>query len=173
MFRSVMSTAVALCAMTIPFSAPAAAQTKTAVVNFQQALLGTAEIKKAQNELAAKYKTRTDALERLQKELSDIQTEIAALGGKLPAKEAELQAQGTTKQRRAQRDQDDLQADVDRDRNEILQRVSTRMAEVVKKIAEEKGYDAVIDVPNVIFFKPSLEITNEVIAAYDKAYPLK
>ena len=40
-----------------------------------------------------------------------------------------------------------------------------------KKLAEEKGYDIVVDAPYAPYFKASLEITNDLIAAYDKAYP--
>jgi outer membrane protein len=45
--------------------------------------------------------------------------------------------------------------------------------EVVKKLAEEKGLDVVVDITNAFYFKPALEITTESIAAYDKAYPAK
>ena len=97
-----------------------------------------------------------------------------ANAGKLtPQAETDLQAQGQRKQREAQRIQEDLQADVDRERNDILSRSTQKMSEVVKKIAEEKGYDVVMDVSNTVFFKPALEITNDAIAAYDKAYPAK
>ena len=68
---------------------------------------------------------------------------------------------------------EDLQADVERDRNDILQRAGTRMTEVVKKLADEKGFDMVVDTTTVIFSKPAMEITNDAIAAYDKAYPAK
>jgi outer membrane protein len=44
---------------------------------------------------------------------------------------------------------------------------------VVKKLADEKGFDMVVDTTTVIFSKPALEITNDAIAAYDKAYPAK
>jgi outer membrane protein len=47
------------------------------------------------------------------------------------------------------------------------------MSEVVKKIAEEKGLDMVVDVTTTIFFKPAMEITADAIAAYNKAYPAK
>jgi outer membrane protein len=46
------------------------------------------------------------------------------------------------------------------------------MADIVKKIAEEKGYDIVVDISTAIYFKPAMEITNDAIAAYDKAYPV-
>jgi outer membrane protein len=47
------------------------------------------------------------------------------------------------------------------------------MGAVVKKIAEEKGLDLVVDVSTAVYFKPTMEITTDAIAAYDKAYPSK
>jgi outer membrane protein len=47
------------------------------------------------------------------------------------------------------------------------------MAEVVKKIAEEKGLDVVVDIGNTVYFKPALDITTDIVAAYDKAHPVK
>jgi len=148
------------------------AQTKVAVVNSQRAILETAEIKKAQVDLEAKFKPRQDQMARLTKELQDIQTQLQS--GKLNQNaEQELTVQGQRKQRELQRLQDDLQADVDRERNDILQRSGTRMQEVVKKLAEDKGLDVVVDTSNTIFYKPSLDITAEAVAAYDKAHPVK
>jgi outer membrane protein len=47
------------------------------------------------------------------------------------------------------------------------------MAEVVKKLSEDKGLDVVVDTTTTVFFKPALEITEEAIAAYNKTYPAK
>jgi outer membrane protein len=143
-----------------------------AVINSQKAILDTEDIKKAQADLTAKYKPRQDQLEKLQKDLQDIQNQLQ--GGKLnQLGEQELTAQGQKKQRDMQRLQQDLQEDADRDRNDILQRAGTRMQEVVKKLADEKGLDIVVDSANTLFFKPTLELTNDAVAAYNKAYPLK
>jgi outer membrane protein len=90
-----------------------------------------------------------------------------------PAQQADLTAEGQRKQREAQRISEDLQADVERERTEILQRASQRMAEVVKKLAEDKGLDVVVDTTTTVFFKPALEITEEAVAAYNKTYPAK
>ena len=148
------------------------AQTKMAVVNSQKAILDTAEIKKAQVDLEAKFKPRQDQMARLTKELQDIQTQLQS--GKLNQQgEQELTVLGQRKQRELQRLQDDLQADVDRERNDILQRSGTHMQEIVKKLADEKGLDVVIDTSNTIFYKSSLDLTAEAVAAYDKAYPVK
>lgn len=174
MFRSSILSALGVCAAALVFSSVAAAQTKVGVVNFQKAILDTAEIKKASLDLQNKYKPRQDALDKVQRELNDIQTQLQGSQGKLsPAGEADLQARGQRKQREAERLSQDLQDDVNRERNDVLQRAGTRMTEVIKKIAEEKGLDVVVDTQNTYFFKPALDISAEATAGYDKAYPLK
>jgi outer membrane protein len=155
-------------------SSTAAAQSKVGVVNFQKALLDTAELKKASVDLQNKFKPRQDALEKVQRELNDIQTQLQASQGKLSAAgEAELQARGQRKQTEATRLSQDLQDDVTAERNLILQRSGTRMTEIVKKLSEEKGYDVVVDTQNTYFFKTPLEFTADATAAYDKAFPVK
>jgi len=174
MFRSLIVPALAVCAAGFACTSIASAQAKVGVVNFQKAILDTAEIKKASIDLQNKYKPRQDALEKVQRELSDIQTQLQSSQGRLSAAgEAELQARGQRKQREAERISQDLQDDVNRERNDILTRAGTRMTELIKKIAEEKTLDLVVDTQNTYFFKPAMEITTDATAAYDKAYPLK
>jgi len=149
-------------------------QVKLAIINSQQAVVDTAEIKKAQAELEAKFKPRQAEVEKLQKEIAGLQNQLQTGQGRItPQQEQNLTAQGQRRQRELQRATEDLQADVDRERNEILQRVGARMQELVKKMAEERGLDVVVDVSNTVYFKPALELTKEATAAYDKAYPLK
>lgn len=148
------------------------AQIKLAVINTQKALLDTDEIKKAQLELEAKFKPRQDQMLKVQKELEDIQAQLQS--GKLnELGTQEITAEGQRKQRDLQRMQQDLQEDVQAQRTEILQRAGTRMQEVVKKLADEKGLDIVVDSGNTVFFKASFEITTEATAAYNKTYPAK
>lgn len=150
------------------------AQVKMGVINSQRALVDTAEIKKAQADLEAKFKPRQDALEKVQREIAGLQQQLQTMQGKLtPQAEQDMVAQGQRKQREAQRLQQDLQEDVNREREEILQRAGTRMQEVVSKLAEAKGLDLVVDESNTIFRKAALDITKEATAAYDKAYPAK
>ncbi|MBI3282376.1 MAG: OmpH family outer membrane protein [Acidobacteria bacterium] len=148
-------------------------QSKVGIINVQSAILETAEIKKAQTDLEGRYKPRQQQMEKLQKDLADIQNQLQTGQGKLtPQAEQELQLNGQRKQRDLQRLSEDLQADVERDRNEILSRAGSRMHGVVGKLAEEKGLDIVIDVSNAIYFKPALDLTKEAVAAYDKTHPL-
>ena len=149
------------------------AQSKVGIINLQKAVLDTAEIKKAQLELEAKFKPKTDAIDRLQKELADIQNKLQTMAGKLtPQAEQEMQITGTSKQRELTRLNEDVQGDVDRERNEILGRAATRMQDVVKKMAEASGLDMVVDVSNTVYYKTALEITKDSTTAYDKAYPV-
>lgn len=145
-------------------------QVKVGIIDLNKAVLNTAEIKKAQAELEAKFRPRQQSMQRLEQELQKIQADLQS--GKLNAQaEADYQVQGTRKQRELQRLGEDLQADVDRERTDILQRSGQRMNEVVKKLAEEKGLDVVIDVSNTVYFKAALDITADATGAYDKAYP--
>jgi outer membrane protein len=149
----------------------ASAQVKIAVINTQKALLETEDIKKAQMDLEAKFKPRQDEMVKLQKELQDIQVQLNS--GKLnELGTQELNTEGQRKQRELQRLQQDLQEDVERERTDIIQRAGTRMQEVVKKLADEKGLDIVVDSANTVFFKASFEITADATAAYNKAYPV-
>jgi outer membrane protein len=149
----------------------ASAQVKIAVINTQKALLETAEIKKAQADLEAKFKPRQDEMVKLQKELQDIQAQLNS--GKLnELGTQEMQTEGNRKQRELQRLQQDLQEDVERERSDIIQRAGTRMQEVVKKLADEKGFDIVVDSAATVFFKAAFDVTADATAAYNKAYPV-
>src|SRR3954452_7205849 len=161
-----------VCTALFVFGHIAAAQAKVAVINLQKAVMESAEIKAASAAMEARYKPRVTQIEQLDKEIAQISQNLQTNAGKLtPQAESDLNAQGTKKQRDVQRLRDDLQADVDRDRNEILQRSAGKMTDVLKKLAEEKGYDVVVDAPYAPYFKATLDITTDLIAAYDKAYP--
>lgn len=147
------------------------AQAKVAIINLQKAVLDTDEIIKAQKELETKFKPRQDQIETIQKDLQTIQAQLSA---KItPMQEQDLTVRGQRKQRELQRLTEDLQADVDRERNDILQRSGDRMQAVVKKLSETNGYDVVIDVSNAVYFKPALDITKAASDEYNKAHPAK
>jgi outer membrane protein len=124
--------------------------------------------------MQATFKPRQDKIDQLNKEIAALAQQLQSANGKLsPAAEQDLQSQGQRKQRDLQRLQDDLQADATAYRNDILSKSSAKMTDVVKKLAEEKGLDLVVDTSTTLYFKPALDLTNDAIAAYDKAYPAK
>jgi outer membrane protein len=168
-----MRSIVCALAMSV-LSIPGAAQGKVAVVDFNRAVLGTAEIKKAQAELEAKFRPRQEAIAKLEAELQQIQGQLQTMAGKLtPQAENDLRLQGQRKQRELERLTEDLQGDVEAERNTILQRTGRQLREVVTKLATTRDLDVVIDSSNTLFVREALDLTNEVIAAYDQAYPAK
>lgn len=172
MFRTLALRASLFCLALAPFAATAAAQTKIAVVNVQKAMADTDEIKKASAAVEAKYKKPQDELAKLQADLQSIEAQIAS--GKLNQNAvADLQAQGQKKQRDAQRISDDLQADFDRDRQEILGKASQKMQDVISKMAVEKTLDVILDSSQTLFFKPTLDLTADATTAYNKANPAR
>jgi outer membrane protein len=172
MFRFLAIRAGLLCLVLAPLATVASAQLKVAVVNVQKAMLDSEELKKTSAQIEAKYKPRQDELQKMQADLQSIQQQLAS--NKLtPQAQADLQLQGQRKQRDAQRISDDLQQEFDRDRQDILGKSAQKMQDIVKKLAEEKGFDLVVDVSQTLYFKPAMDVTADALAAYNKAYPAK
>ena len=170
--RSATLLAVVAAASVISSPAQTTQPTKVGIINAQKAVADTGELKKAQSALEVKFRPRQQAIEGLQNQLQSIQQQLNT--GKIdPNKEAQLRADGTQKQKELQRLGEDLQADVNAERQDVLGRSGRQMTEVVRKLAEARGLDVVIDIGNTIYFKPALDITAEATAAYDKAYPPK
>ncbi len=160
------------CSALLLIAQSVSAQTKVAVVNLQQAVFESAEIKKADAEMQARYRPRQQEIEKLNTDLAGIQQKLQTGQGKLSEQAAaDLQAQGQKLQRDLQRKNEDLQADTERDRNEILSKSSQKMQEVIRKIAQEKAFDLVVDTATTLYFKDSMDITKDAITAYDAAYP--
>ncbi len=143
---------------------------KIAIINAQKAVGETQEIKKAQIALEAKYRPRQQEIETLQRDLQGLQQQLNT-PNLPPQREAQLRQDATEKQKRLQREGEDLQSDVNAERQDILGKAGRQMTQVIQKIAEQRGLDVVIDVTNTLYFKPALDITAEATAAYDKAYP--
>ncbi len=146
------------------------APAKVAIINAQKAVADTLDIKKAQAGLEAKFRPRQQVVQTLQTQLQTIQQQLAA-PNLPPDREAQLRADGTLKQKELQRLGEDLQTDVNNERQDVLGRAGRQMTDIVKKIAEQRGLDVVIDFTNTLYYRPALDITAEATAAYDKAYP--
>src|SRR5580692_4098413 len=172
MFRFPAIRPAMLCLAIALFSTVASAQLKIGVINVQKAMGETDELKKAQADLAKKYQPRQDEMDKIQKDLESIDAQLNS--GKLNAAATqELQTQGTRKQRDFQRLQDDMQADVDKDRQDILGRMSQKMQDVINKLAEDKGLDMIVEASQTLYSKPVLDLTADATTAYNKANPAK
>jgi outer membrane protein len=165
---------VATCVMGLVSTAPAMAQTKIGVIDFQRAVVETAEFKKAFAELEAKYQPKQDQLQKAQQAMQDIQAQLRATQGQLSqAGTAELNAKGQRTQVTIDRLTEDLQEGFDGDRDAALRVVSTRFTEMLKKFAADKGLDVIADKQAVPYFSAALDVTDAAIAAYNASHPVK
>ena len=172
--RSFLLPAFATCILGMLSAPPASAQSRTGVVNFQRAVLDTAEFKKAYADLELKYKPKQEALAKAQQELQDIETQFRASQGQLSSSgTAELQARGQRKQVEVTRLNDDIQEEFTKDRDAALQVTSTRMGEVLKKLADDVQVDLFVDAGSAPFFRAALDFTDKAVAAYNLAHPAK
>ena len=162
--RWTLALALSLCAWT----GQSFAQTKIAVIDFQTALLNTADMQKQSADLEAKYKSRQDEIAGLSAELEEIQTKLQTAQGN---EAAQLQADGQRTQRRAQRLSEDLQSDVEFDRQNILSAASARMRDVIREIRMEKQLDLIVDAGGVLAHNALIDLTAEATQAYDAKHP--
>jgi outer membrane protein len=113
-------------------------------------------------------------MQAIQKELEDLQQKLQAGQGKLTSQaESDLTAQAQRRQRELQRIGQDLQEEVDAERNDVLTRSNQKMQQVVAKLADKLGLDVVVDASSTVFFKEAMDITKSAVAAFDEAYPAK
>jgi outer membrane protein len=152
---------------------PAAqAQNKVAVINLQKALFETAEIKQADADMQKNLGPRQQQAEKLNQDLQKIQQQLQTDQSLTQQAQFDLQAEGKRKQTELTRIQEDLQSDAQALRQSVLTKATERMQAVVKKLAEDKGLDLVVDTQTALYFKPALDLTGEATAAYDKTYPV-
>ncbi len=171
-FRSVSLLAASAALLAAGLHAQTIPPAKVAIVNAQKAVADTQEIKKDQATLEAKYHPRQQQIVSLQNDLQSLQQQLNS-PNLAPGQEAQLRQTATDKQKELRRDSEDLQSDVNAERQDILGRAGRQMSDVIRKIAEQRNIDIVVDVTNTLYFKPALDITAEATAAYDKAYPPK
>ena len=166
-----MFTPLVACSALLLAGQVAQAQSKVAVISLQKALSDTAELKKAQVEMSAALGPRQQQAEKLNQDLAKISQQLQTDSSLTQQAQFDLQNEGKRKQTELTRLQEDLQADATSMRNSVLTRASERMQGVVKKLAEEKGLDLVVDTQVALYFKPAMDLTAEATAAYDKTYP--
>jgi outer membrane protein len=174
MMRNKLMRPFLLAAAMLVATGAANAQLKVGVVDLQKVLQGTAEIKQAEADLKTRFGPRQDELAGAEKELAKLQSDFETNQAKYTeAALADLSARIQLRQRQYQRNAQALQDEVNRERQDILSRVGQRLQEIVKKVAEAKTLDLVVDAQSSLYVKPTIDISADVTTAYDAAYPVK
>ena len=167
-----------LCSLVLSVASFASAQTptKVGIIHIQNALLSTKDGQKALAELEAKSLPK-------KKELEAEQTGIAALRDQLNKTsnagseevKNKLMRDIDTRTKAFNRKVEDAQADLDQEQGKVLNDIGGRMMAVLDKYAKDNGYALVLDVSSqqtpVLFAANGIDITQEIVALYDKNAP--
>ena len=185
----ILGAAALLCAQSQPAGAVGAtgakpapvasgpAPTKIAILYVQNALLLSAEGKKAAAELQGKFNPRRSALEKRQTDIQALQDQLKK-GGATMSDDAKnkLARQIEADGKALQRDADDLNSDAEQEQNKIFQDLFAKLNAVVDQYAKQNGFAVVLDVSNqqgpIMWASASVDITTDIVKLYDQAHPV-
>jgi len=150
--------------------------TKVGTISMQAVVVNSAEGKKAASELEAQFAPRSAELQKLQRQIEDLQKK-AQSGMLSDADRAKLQADGDRLSRTFQRKQQYFQSDVNTAQQELGSNIGRKMLEIINKYAKENGYTVILDTSSqttpVVYTASSVDLTQEITRLYDQAHPAK
>lgn len=158
-------------------AAPGAVPTKIAILYVQNAILSTAEGKKAATELQGKFGPRRQTLEKRQADIQALQDQLkkgsATMSEDAKNKMArQIDADGKS----LQRDADDLNADAEQEQNKLFGDLLQKLQAVVSQYATQNGFAVVLDVSSqqspIMWAAASTDITGDIVKLYDQAHPM-
>ena len=155
-------------------AAPAAAQSKVAVIDVRRAVLETEQGLRVQATLKKLFDQRQGDLDAKQRQLQTDKEVLdkEAQGGKV-SKEV-LQKKYETLQRAAaelQSSMVDSQREMQRKEGEMTTPILQGVLDAVKRIAAQDGFEMVLEKSAVPYFRGDLELTDRAIQLYNSGQP--
>jgi outer membrane protein len=148
---------------------------KIAFVNIQQAIAVCDEGKRESAILQVYVEAKSTELQKLQKEVETLKTQLDVQGSKLTDDaRVDLADQIEAKDTNLQRFQQDTQKDIDKRRQKLQDGIARKMLTVMEKVAKDKGVSVIqfLDVAQIFgYVDPSLVVTEDVVKAYNLVYP--
>ena len=141
---------------------------KLGYVDMQRALNETEDGRKAKANLKKvfdqKQKELDEQQQQLKKDVEDLEKKRTLLPpDKLREKEAELQSRMQKVQQTYLRHQQDLSGK----EQEATAKIFERMQKIIAKIAATENFSMIMDKAGLVFAKPHLDLTNELIRRYN------
>lgn len=152
------------------------APTKVGIINIQAAIIGTRDGQAAAKELEGKSAPKKKELEKLQAEIQGMREKLNRMGsvGSEDQKQA-LMRDIDTRTKSFNRQVEDAQAELDQEQGRVLNELGGKLLAVLDKYAKDNGYAVILDVSQqntpVLFAANGIDVTQEVVALYDKNAP--
>jgi outer membrane protein len=155
-------------------AAPAAAQSKVAVIDVRRAVLETEQGLRVQATLKKLFDNRQVELDGKQRQLQADKEVLdkEAQSGKTPKEQ--LQKKYENLQRAAaelQTTMVDYQREMQRKEGEMTTPILQGVLDAVKRIASQEGYEMVLEKSAVPYFRGDLELTDRAIQLYNSGQP--
>ena len=161
-------TRISLLIATVLFAAGAAAQAadyKIGFVNTERLFREAAPAKRAQQKLEREFAARDADLQRLTKQMRDLQQQLDKDGPTMGETERRNKERDLANQTRdVQRMQREIREDINLRRNEELSGVQERANKVIQQIALDEKFDLILQDP-VVYASQRIDITDKVIKA--------
>jgi outer membrane protein len=152
------------------------APSKVGIINIQAAIVGTKEGQAAAKQLEAKSAPKKQELEKEQAEINALRDQLnkmSSVGS--DEQKRKLMADIDSKTKTFNRHVEDAQAELDQEQQKVLNELGGKMLAVLDKYAKDNGYSLILDVSRqdtpVLFAANGIDVTQDVIALYDKNAP--
>ena len=154
----------------------AAAQSKIALLNVQEAIQSTAEGQELIKQLETKYEPTRARLESKQADLAQKQDQLQKGANTMSAEAQRTLTREIQKaQTDLQREAEDARGEFGREQNDLFNAVGQKMIAVIDKYAQANGFDIVMDISNpqspILYAVNEVNITPAIITAYDAEHP--
>lgn len=159
-------TLMVLIAMPILAQSP----TRVAIVNSQKAFDQSQEGQKAVAILKEREEQLKAELKKLEVELRNLKDRLAAQKLTLtPEAQSQLQREIDQKEAERQKYEQENTRLFEQFKNQLIKRIREEMLAIIDDLVKERGYDLVFDLSTsgLIYYRPELDITDEVIKRYD------
>ena len=152
-------------AVLLAFAASAAAvEYKLGFVNTERLFREAAPAKRAQAKIEKEFATRDGEIQKLAKQVRDLQTSLDKDGPTMAETERRNKERDLANQSRdLQRMQREFREDLNLRRNEELAKVQERATRVINQIAEQEKFDLILQ--EAVFASGRIDITDKVIRA--------
>jgi outer membrane protein len=160
-----MSYLIAAIVMYVAAGAAYGADYKIGFVNTERLFREAAPAKRAQQKLEKEFAARDADLQKLSKQVRDLQALLDKDGATMGESERRNKERDLANQSRdLQRMQREYREDVNLRRNEELTGLQERSNKVIQQIANDEKFDLILQDP-VVFASPRIDITEKVIKA--------
>jgi outer membrane protein len=157
----------------IPTAPSTSSKPSIVTLNFNAAVLGTAEAQRALGGLQKKYSPREQHLQKLNDDIEASKKSLKEGAAKLTEADKSQQLRELdTKEKQLQREAEDFKNDSQADSQQVFQQVAQKVFLFLQEFSKQHGYSAVLErgtdtAPVVWYAANDVDITDQIVKGYD------